>query len=188
MRPQCLEFVEIVMRHFDLHEPVLEIGSLQEKGQEELANMRSLFPGMTYIGLDMRAGPGVDIVEDAEHLHFDEGSIGTVLCVDTLEHIAHPWLVMEQVAKVLNKEHGVLILLAPFSFPIHNHPSDYYRYTMQGLGALTPSFGHRFLLHGGREDKPHTAAMIGLNGQPPEDTAYVDALNDWLEKWEDIVS
>ena len=39
--------------------PVLEIGSYQVPGQESLGDLRGLFPGSAYVGLDMRPGRGV---------------------------------------------------------------------------------------------------------------------------------
>ena len=38
----------------------------------------------------MREGPGVDRVEDLRALSFRDGSVGTALCLDTLEHCADP--------------------------------------------------------------------------------------------------
>ena len=73
-----------VTETFDLPEPILEIGSYQVAGQEEIANLRSLFPGKEYIGIDARPGPGVDVVADVEELPFSDASIGTV---DRHEHL-----------------------------------------------------------------------------------------------------
>ena len=43
---------------FDLPGPILEIGSYQVPGQEEIADLRTLFPGKEFVGVDVRAGPG----------------------------------------------------------------------------------------------------------------------------------
>src|SRR3954451_11261745 len=45
---------------FELPDPVLEIASYQVAGQEGLIELRDLFAGRPYTGVDFRAGPGVD--------------------------------------------------------------------------------------------------------------------------------
>src|SRR5207244_5582924 len=57
-----------VAETFDLPEPILEVGSYQVPGQQGLANLRGLFAGKEYIGVDARAGPGVDCIADVEAL------------------------------------------------------------------------------------------------------------------------
>ena len=47
---------------FTLPDPILEIGSYQVEGQDELIDLRGLFPGRPYVGVDCRPGPGVDCV------------------------------------------------------------------------------------------------------------------------------
>ena len=53
---------------FPLPDPIVEIGSYQVEGQQEIANLRSLFPGRDYLGIDMRPGPGVDCLANVENL------------------------------------------------------------------------------------------------------------------------
>ena len=62
---------------FALPDPVLEIGSYQVEGQEDLIDLRGLFPGRPYTGVDFRAGPGVDLVADVEKLPLPDASVGT---------------------------------------------------------------------------------------------------------------
>ena len=80
-----------VAETFDLPGPVLEIGSYQVAGQEALADLRGLFPGRPYTGLDMRPGPGVDLVADVEALPQADASVGTVLAMNTFEHVPRFW-------------------------------------------------------------------------------------------------
>ena len=79
--------VRAVAETFDLPGPILEIGSYQVENQEDVADLRSLFPGKPYVGLDMRPGPGVDVVGEVEALPQADGSVGTVLALETFEHV-----------------------------------------------------------------------------------------------------
>jgi len=114
---------------------VLEIGSRQEKNQKNVANLRRLFPQGEYLGVDMRSGPGVDRVVNAEKLPFKDNSIDVVLCLETLEHAEKPWLISEEIERV-TKNSGVMIVSSQQNFPIHMHPSDYFRFTPYGLKSL----------------------------------------------------
>ncbi len=99
-----------VTETFDLPEPILEIGSYQVPGQERIANLRTLFPGKEYIGIDARPGPGVDVVADVEELPFSDASIGTVIAMSTFEHVPRFWRGFDEV-------HRVLRPTAHFSWP-----------------------------------------------------------------------
>ncbi len=118
---------------------VLEIGSRQEKNQNELADLRPLFPSSEYLGTDMRSGPGVDRVADAEKLPFANGSFDLVLCLETFEHARKPWLVAAEIERVIS-EKGVVIVSSQQNFPLHKHPSDYFRYTPYGLVSFFDNF------------------------------------------------
>src|SRR5436305_770582 len=90
-----------VSEAFDLPEPILEIGSYQVAGQEQLIDLRSLFPGKTYVGTDVRPGPGVDQVADVECLPFANRSVGTVIAMSAFEHVPRFWRGFEEIFRVL---------------------------------------------------------------------------------------
>ncbi len=129
------EAVEIVIKTLPKAKKVLEIGSKQEKNQNEVANLRGLFSDSSFIGVDMRPGSGVDVVANAQKLPFKNGAFDLVLCLETLEHCDHPWLVTAEIERVLGKS-GVAIVSSQQNFPIHMHHSDYFRYTPSGLRVL----------------------------------------------------
>ena len=87
MRDHNKAFCRLVAETFDCPGPVFEFGSYQVEGQEGYANLRELFPGKTYVGCDMRPGPGVDRVEDVTAISLPDSSAGTVLCIETFEHV-----------------------------------------------------------------------------------------------------
>jgi len=60
MRPTIRRFVDAVAQTLPIGEPIYEFGSYRVEGQEELADLRPLFPGKEYIGCDLRPGLGVD--------------------------------------------------------------------------------------------------------------------------------
>src|SRR5260221_621653 len=82
---------------FALPEPILEIGSYQVAGQESIANLRSLFCEKRYEGVDMRPGPGVDCVANVEQLPHWSASVGTLLAMNTFEHVKCFWRGLDEV-------------------------------------------------------------------------------------------
>src|SRR4051812_19215612 len=101
--------VRAVAETFTLPGPILEVGSRAVVGQEDLANVRTMFPGRTYLGLDTQPGPDVDIVGSVEELPFPTGSIGTVLALNTLEHVPHFWRAFDEVHRVLRPDGALLV-------------------------------------------------------------------------------
>jgi SAM-dependent methyltransferase len=133
-----------VAETFDLPGPILEIGSYQVPGQEEIANLRSLFPGKPYIGVDVRPGPGVDRVADVEALPHADASIGTIIALNTFEHVPRFWRGFSEALRVLRPD-GALFVSCPFYFHIHAYPSDYWRFTPQAFELLLEEYPTRIL-------------------------------------------
>src|SRR5437868_3975609 len=115
--------------------PVLEVGSYQVAGQESLGDLRGLFPGKEYIGVDMRPGPGVDCVASVEKLPQANASVGTVIACNVFEHVRRFWRGFEEIHRVL-KPDGMLLVSCPFFFRIHNFPEDYWRFTPAAFEVL----------------------------------------------------
>lgn len=116
--------------------PVLEVGSRIVHTQEHMA-LRPLFPGREYVGVDTQEGNGVDMVGDGaavdKVLTSRRFSLG--ICMDTLEHCRHPEKVLRAMAKLCD----ALCVRAPFCFPLHDHPSDYWRFTPALLAEILRS-------------------------------------------------
>src|SRR5262249_44447048 len=133
--------------------PILEVGSYQVPGQEEIANLRPLFPDRPYTGLDLRAGPGVDLVADVEQLPQPAGSFGTVIAMNTFEHVARFWRGFDEVYRVLRPD-GALLISCPFYFHIHDFPSDYWRFTPESFELLLAGYPNRIIGWHGAARRP----------------------------------
>jgi len=172
MRENIRNLIEISAKEFDLMEPIVEIGSFQVPGQEELANLRPIFPGKQFIGCDMRHGNGVDRIENVECLSFENESIGTILIMDTLEHVENCFNALDEIYRVLKKD-GVVIMSSVMDFPIHDYPSDYWRFTPEAFKLLLKKFPIKIIGVQGNPEHPHTVYGIGLKSQDFEKYKFI---------------
>lgn len=101
----------------------LEVGSLDVNARA----VRSLFSG-PYIGLDMRDGPGVDVVGYAHELPWKSARFDVVVSTEMLEHDPAPWLSMAEMGRVLRPGGHLLVTTRGNGFGEHNEPSDYWRF------------------------------------------------------------
>ncbi|HJR58826.1 MAG TPA: class I SAM-dependent methyltransferase [Vicinamibacterales bacterium] len=91
------------------------------------------------IALEIRPGPGVQIIGDAQALGVADGVFDVVLCTEVLEHLREPQRAIDEMFRVL-KPGGTLLLTTRFLFPIHDAPNDYFRFTKYGLRHLLRNF------------------------------------------------
>lgn len=123
---------------------VLEIGSYNVNG-----SVRTIIEPRrpeSYLGTDMRPGPGVDYVCPAEELRDHlTGSYGLVICCEVLEHAEH-WRDVIATMKALTMPGGLMILTtrAP-GFPLHEYPGDFWRFTCAELADVFADCGGQVL-------------------------------------------
>ncbi len=159
MRKNTRALAEIVARTVDLPEPVVEFGSYQVTGAP-IENLRPLFGGKHYIGCDVRPGPGVDRIEDLERLTFGDRSIGTVVLLDTLEHVRNPERAVAEVHRAL-RPGGVVIATTVMDLFIHCRP-DYWRFTPEAMKHIFGCFDASLFGWQGNAEKPHTVFAVAV--------------------------
>ncbi|MBX9878568.1 MAG: class I SAM-dependent methyltransferase [Candidatus Obscuribacterales bacterium] len=186
MRPLVSEFVESCALSLPISEPIYEFGAFIVEGQEDIGDLRKFFPGKAFIGADMREGPGVDIVLDLHDIKLAPSSAGTVICMDTLEHVEYPWKAIDEIHRILNSN-GVLIVSSVMNFPIHDYPSDYWRFTPEAFKSLLKPFASSYVEFAGADTFPHSIVAVAFKSpQPPQVFDKLKLrLKDWKEKWSD---
>jgi SAM-dependent methyltransferase len=158
--------VRAITETFSLPEPILEVGSYQVEGQESIANLRALFPGREYVGIDMRPGSGVDFVANVERLPYHDASIGTVLALNTFEHVKSFWRGLDEVHRVLRPD-GALVMSTPFHFRIHEYPHDYWRFTPTAYEALLECYPSKIIGWHGPRNRPANVWAVAFREERP---------------------
>ncbi len=151
---------------FNKNMRLLEIGSWTAPGQENIVCKRTIAPLVgEYVGLDMRAGPDVDVVCDAKKTPFPDNHFDVILSSDCLEHVDWPRDIMHEAFRI-TKPGGLFYLTTVFDFEIHNYPWDYWRYTPECIRLLFEDAGFKVLMYegtGGQHNKrPGIVRGIGM--------------------------
>lgn len=171
-QPLIRDFLGELLARVEYPDPVVEFGSMQVEEEQE-GDLRPLFAGRDYVGTDFREGPGVDRVEDLRSLTFEDGSVGTAICIDTLEHCADPPMACRELARVTSSERGLCVISSVMLFGIHGYPNDYFRFTPEGFRTMLEGFEHTWVTGVGHPDIPTQVIGVGANGIPL-DLAFED--------------
>src|SRR5262245_9732345 len=129
MTPTNKQWIDRRTRFCSIDARFLEVGSRNINGAPE---RRTPF----YVGIDKIAGPGVDVVADGQCLPFPDNHFDFVICAETLEHDTAPWLTAKEIQRVAKNSGLVIVTVPGIGFPRHDYPSDYWRFTTDGLALL----------------------------------------------------
>jgi SAM-dependent methyltransferase len=102
-------------------------------------------PGWHYTGVDLAAGPNVDVVLSSPYkLPLASHSADVIVSGQAFEHIEYFWLTWLEMARVL-KPGGMIFLLAPSRGYEHRHPQDCWRFYPDSYLALANYAGMKLL-------------------------------------------
>lgn len=185
MRKSIEEFVRICSETFSIPGPIYEFGSLQIPGPENCQDLRLFFSDKKYVGADMRPGQGVDVILNLHNIDLPTKSVGTVLILDTLEHVEFARKAMEEVYRIL-EPNGIVIVSSVMNFAIHSHPYDYWRFTPEAFRSLLKAFNSCFVGFAGDTNFPHTVVGIGFKGNISEDNMdeFRQEFKSWKADWD----
>jgi hypothetical protein len=118
------------------------------------------------VGVDMRAGPGVDVVANMEEPQPQLGKFSHIECLSVLEHSRKPWLLAAQLETMLEPE-GTIHVQVPFNWWVHNYPDDYFRMSLNGIREIFPGILWSVMLylsHDGIHSDPKRIPSLKKDG------------------------
>lgn len=83
--------------------------------------------------------PGA-IICDLTAIHLEDGRYDSILCNAVLEHVPDAAAVMGEFHRLLRSD-GNLVISVPFLQPYHHSPTDFRRFTIEGLHQLAAQTG-----------------------------------------------
>lgn len=104
------------------------------------------------VGVDMRDGPGVDVVRNLEDedeflIPHMRGLFDHIECLSVLEHSRKPWRLAENLQQLM-KHGATLHVSVPFVWAPHSYPQDFWRMTVEALPELFPLITWEKLTYG----------------------------------------
>ncbi|TWG93783.1 methyltransferase family protein [Mesorhizobium sp. J18] len=116
---------------------LIEIGSRSRSGN----SYRHLFPTIAkYVGMDISAGPNVDLVADAHTLsHRVSEQFDFAFSISVFEHLIMPWVAAYELNKVL-KTGGLAYIQSHPAWPLHEEPWDFFRFSREAWSGLFNKF------------------------------------------------
>lgn len=91
------------------------------------------------INLDIENFPNVNLVADGCQMPFAENSFDFVISEAVIEHVRYPQQFIKEIKRVL-KRSGLVFIVAPFIHPFHGYPSDFQRFSVEGLKVCFEDF------------------------------------------------
>lgn len=130
---------------------IIDIGSYDVNGSYK---QFFLHPSWNYVGVDLAAGPNVDVVLDSPYrLPFESFSVDVIVSGQAFEHVEYFWCSWLEMVRVL-KPGGHIFLLAPSRGPEHRYPQDCWRFYPDGYRALA-KYASLELLQVSTDWEPH---------------------------------
>jgi SAM-dependent methyltransferase len=113
---------------------IIDIGSFDVCGTYKPLFLKE---NWKYVGVDMSAGPNVDMVVDGgyEWSGINDNSYDIVISGQALEHMEYPWLAAKAMYRVC-KVGGICAVIAPCVWGYHPAPKDCFRFYPDGMRSL----------------------------------------------------
>lgn len=109
-----------------------------EIGARDVINgsQQALFPLADYTGFDIYPGEGVDVVGDAHRLSsYFTKKFDLILSSAVFEHLAMPWIVAQEISKLL-KVGGYVFIETHYSYSSHERPWHFFQFSEEALKIL----------------------------------------------------
>lgn len=116
---------------------VLEVGSQDVNGSIRPFVEGALKP-REYVGADMVAGKGVDVICNSSDLieRFGQGSFDAVLSTSALEHVQDWKAAIHNIKGVCKPGGMILLTTCSHDFQYHGYPYDFWRFELEDLKEI----------------------------------------------------
>lgn len=135
--PTCTKFGRESLNKEEIEgKRIIEIGSCIVNGS--LRQIVESFRPVEYIGIDIRTGPGVDVMCSVDDLidQFGKESFDGVICTELLEHVKDWRKAISNIKNTCKPNGMILITTRSYGFHYHAYPYDFWRYQPEDMEEI----------------------------------------------------
>ena len=158
----CIDFGTDHVRDEDIRgKKVLEVGSYNVNGS--FRSVIKPFEPDSYIGVDIREGPGVDEICSIEDIvtRYGKDSFDVVITTELMEHVRDWRKAVSNLKSVLKEGGDLIITTRSKGFAYHGYPLDFWRYEAEDMKAIFSDFSIEAV------EQDRMAPGIFINAQKP---------------------
>ncbi len=126
----CEKFYAKYLSEHPANTKVVDFGSYDTNGC-----LKPIFKNMEYTGIDMSAGPNVDIVTNNQSTPFENDSFDVITSSSNFEHDDCFWVTFLEMCRIV-KSGGYIYINAPSGGFYHGFPGDCWRFYADSWKAL----------------------------------------------------
>lgn len=158
---------------------VLQVGSRSTVSDRNERNWRGLVAkrfgaSADFVGLDVQAGPNVDLVLDICTTpsvlvsRLGERPFDLIVCCHVLEHVRQPQRAVRNIQR-LSRTGGIVFVSTPWAQAFHAAPDDYWRFSLRGLTLLFDRLEVLSSFYSGGDVGLDVAYRVERDGRPNTD-------------------
>lgn len=133
----CLDFGKANLFKEDIAgKAIIELGAIDVNGS--LRSLVKEFNPQKYVGVDIEAGSGVDVVCSVYELisQFGKESFDVIISTEMMEHIQDWRLAVSQIKGILKPNGLILITTRSKGFQYHGYPYDFWRFEIEDMKVI----------------------------------------------------
>ncbi len=156
MHQSVLDFFKSDLKYEEIYNyDVVELGSYDVNGS--IRGIVQAHKPRSYTGVDLVAGPGVDMVADVSNMdNFRANSFDVVISTEMLEHV-FDWRATINTMKYMLRPNGLMIITTRSKgFPYHAYPIDLWRYEIEDMAEIFRDMNIKLL----RKDHPMAGVFV----------------------------